>query len=1300
MERIAIISEMLLGVGASLSSLAGPAMLYQRHWPAGCTTRRSFFYVTILGLVTLLRPLFDAHAWNTGIRAGFRAKTAIINEIYVKSMRRRAPTTTKKEASEESGDGDDDDESGSSTGRIINLLTSDAERIRMAFMNFSDLVVCPVQIIFSVAALFYVIGWPAVVGLAILISIMPISYFVAQMLASAYDKLMQATDKRTTAVNEMLQGIRVIKYFAWEARFYDKLRDLRSAELSKLARYYASFATDIFINLAAPVFVAFFTLFTITQVAGQPLDAKKAFTCITLFNTLRWPLQVLPGSIQSVLQLKVALKRIDKFLGEPELERFQTGNDDETISIDNAADSVGFTNGCFSWEESITKNDNTDTANACSQDISSNETTPLLNSSTFKSSKDSNNSPSPKLASSIAASTSQIDAFHLRNLTLGFPNGGLTAICGPTGSGKSSILQALLGEMHRISGTAFLPLKNKNVAYVAQTSWLRNATIRENILFGEPYYPERYSKVVRACALEADFKNLESGDLTEIGEKGINLSGGQKQRISLARAVYSPAIYILLDDPLSAVDAPTAKFLLHNAILRHLRGENRTVLLVTHATNLVLPHADHIVVVRNGEIAASGSVADILKTANDDILTSLGGKPVGDEKESFEEMADVDPFNLPDFANGRTVEDASKLVEDETMDEGSVKVSLYMKLFKSGGGLTFAVALMAAVMMERLTDIGANMWVREWTRERGEGNNTDIAQVALTSDKVASFAAGVGIKMAQKFWESSNELYSIMGDDDVTRNSLYYSGIYGLISFACVLCFVLTIFVVCVGSYRASRVYHDSLMSRLLYAPMRFFETTPIGRILNRASKDIGQIDLEVMFSVDNVAKTVFEAVAIFFVISSIAPFFIAAIIPLGCIHMMISRRYLKASRSLKRLESVTRSPIYSMFSETLNNSGVSTIRAYCAEKEFIDEILNRIEKNNRAFLYLWVANRWLQVRVSTISTAVVFFAGTCVVLGRDYIDPGLAGVCLVFSLSCNDTFIWLIRHSATLEMDMNSVERIEEYLNIEQEKPAIIDSRRPPPSWPFEGSIKVEGLEMRYTPDGSSVLKDVSFHLRGGEKLGVVGRTGAGKSSLTLSLFRIVEPFAGIITIDGVDICDIGLHDLRSRLTIIPQDPVLFAGTLRTNLDPFDEHSDAVLRACLDQVKFWDTVQVAATQESLVVEDVSDALTLAGAGDSISLDSTVAEGGTTASVDNETDNQIQQTIRSKEFFQTTVISIAHRLRTVADYDKILVLDKGRVVQFGSPLELMQVEGQFLNMCIESGDLEVLQALAKKERAF
>ncbi|KAJ3207843.1 hypothetical protein HDU67_007191, partial [Dinochytrium kinnereticum] len=1215
MELPAILLQISLGSLSSILSLAGPALLYTlidfiKNPEAPLSD--AFLYITLLGLSSLIQPLLEAHTLQVGARAGIRFRTALNNEIYLKSLRRPATAPAASSESDLGEDESDEKTSFATMGKVVTLMTSDTGKLLTGIITVSDVFVYPIQILLSIFGLFYVVGWPSLVGLAVLLLLLPILYLLTGWEEKVYDNLMEAKDKRTNAINEMLQGIRVVKYFAWEPRFLEKISTVRSNELRILVWFYFQVIVNNFILLIAPVLVAFFTLFTITELAHQPLDAKKAFTCLTLFNSIRTPLIRLPNSILEVFQIRVSLRRIENFFNEKELERFEGSND-----VIGLSEEVKFEKGCFTWGEAdVDVVQRTISAVASEVD---DETTPLLNSSTT-STRPLTPLPTNIATSSIANSVTRVDIFTLRNLTISFPTGSLTAICGATGSGKSSLLQALLGEMHRLSGSASLPLCDRKIAYVAQTSWLMNATIRENILFGEPYCPERYAKVVRACALVKDLQNLECGDLTEIGEKGINLSGGQKQRISLARAIYSPATHILLDDPLSAVDAPTAKYLLNNAILRLLSKQQRTVLLVTHATQLVLPVADYVIVMKNGEVAFAGDPNTALEKADEGII-----KVTGDKGVILEELNDVvledeeQVQGLIDFSNGRTVDDAKKLVEDEAIETGSVKLTVYLSYLKSSGGWIFVLVLTLLLSLERVGAIAADFWVREWTKE------IDVSEEALRSmvENMTAFTVGMSYKPGG--WGAAALMFSGTGNDavlakiDKEKSPIYYSGIYALLSTSWVVCFIITIIVCCFGSYRASKIFHDSLMQKILNAPMRFFETTPIGRILNRASKDIGIIDQEIMFSFQYAYGVLIDAITIFSVITTITPLFIVIILPVGCVHWAISQKYLKASRGLKRLESVTRSPIYSMFSETLN--GVSTIRAYSAEQRFSLENLRRVEVNNKAYFYLWTSNRWLQVRVGLVSAVVVFFAGVCIVFGRSVLDPGLVGISLIWALQCSNTLIWLIREHASLEMSMNAVERTNEYLNIEQELPAIIPDRRPAPSWPSHGALKVEHLEMKYSNDGPTVLTDVTFEIKGGEKLGVVGRTGAGKSSLSLCLFRIVEPSAGTITVDGINVADIGLHDLRSRLTIIPQDPVLFEGTVRSNLDPFEEHADEAVWECLEKVRFMDTVQSAAetgvAQENVLVEegsaahaDVAEDFKGKVVGERLSLKSAVAEGG------------------------------------------------------------------------------------------
>ncbi|KAI9326309.1 ATP-dependent bile acid permease [Obelidium mucronatum] len=916
------------------------------------------------------------------------------------------------------------------------------------------------------------------------------------------------------------------------------------------------------------------------------------------------------------------------------------------------------------------------------------ERTPLLSNST--------NATQPATPTVNNTST----AFTLRELNISFPVGVLSAVVGATGAGKSSLLQALLGEMKRISGHSYLPDPANNegaigggsVAYVAQTSWLQNATIRANITFGEPYNPSRYSKVIKACALEKDLETLESGDLTEIGEKGINLSGGQKQRVSLARALYSRASVVLLDDPLSAVDAPTAKHLFEHAIWGIIAaGSVKDVLMVPGVAALVgFDSVEHVLEKATSSSSMSSST------------WTLGGDEVNSE--SDEEDADA---VVKDFANGKTEDSANKLIDSEGSSTGAIKSKYYWIYLLNAGGILFWLLVVLFNMADRGTMIFNDYWLKLWAEaydavESGNGTLAVSASVAVGAERDTKTA-----------WMSD-----------------YYIRIYALISCGWVAVFLTAFALKSWGSYRASKIFHNKLITRIIYAPMRFFDTTPIGRILNRCTKDISVLDDGVMRTFEEFIGTIMDALAVLAVVATVTPVFLVSLVPIFFMYYSVSARFLACQREIKRLDSITRSPIYSMFSETL--VGVSTIRAYGAERRFMAENLKRVDTNHRAFFYMWSANRWFGVRVSTIASCLILCSAIGTVAMRDVIGAGLAGLSLTWVLSFSDYLVWIVRIQAQLEMNMNAVERVTEYTEIDQEQAAVIPHNRPPANWPETGSLTISNLEMRYAPEQSPVLSDVSFSIRGGEKVGIVGRTGAGKSSLSLSLFRIVEPSKGTITIDGYDISTIGLFDLRSKITMVPQDPILFAGTIRSNLDPFGEYDDVALWSCLKQVRFLESMQsLSAKSNTVDLERSSSVLTLASASSvsesertGITLEATVSEGGSnfsqgqrqllclarallksskitvfdesTASVDNETDGNIQQAIRGPSFANTTVLSIAHRLRTIADYDKVLVLDKGRVLQFGTPLELMQLgEGAFHQMCVASGEYQELLQMAQ-----
>ncbi|KAJ3322266.1 hypothetical protein HDV06_003159, partial [Boothiomyces sp. JEL0866] len=1187
-------------------------------------------YQQFNGSYSLARKLFFAAR-----RAGTRTRIVIVEELYQKSLRRVQGVSNNETEN-------------ASLGKIVTLMSVDTNKIRN-FLAYSHdcLTGMPLSVIISITSLYLVLGWSAFVGVALIIVLSPLSSYAGKAIVKYQEECLKNTDARVAIMNEVLQGIRIIKYFAWEKYFAKKVEAARHKELMSGIALWASNIGIHSIATGSGIVVAFSTFAVYTFIEGKSLDTATAFTAVNLLNTTTDVLASLPYRIMDIFRAKVSLERIQGYLDEPELDRFEEEKAEDSIS-DNGTESdftFGFRNAEYVYHGTKT---------VCSSDSS----------------------------------------FSLKNINAEFPLQSLTVVCGPTGSGKTSLLLALLGEMKKVKGQVSFPMLvgtkyecgKRSIAYSAQTAWILNTTIRENITFGHEYDPVRYERVVRACALAKDFENLDGGDLTEIGEKGINLSGGQKQRISLARACYSPASIVLLDDPLSAVDAPTARYLLHKCILGVLKG--RTVILVSHATHLVVPFADYIVSMKNGEIVNQGAPIQLVQNPEDESLFGLDLT-----RDEFEDVEESKVSVITAAGNGTT------LVEDEEKATGAVSWSVYRMYFKATGGIQMFLVFVIAFLFYVSLKVFNDWWLKYWT-------DSNATAPSLVSDQYRPLSPSI-LEYSSISW-NVNQVGAIQRSTD----SFYFISIYAMIGLFVVLASDLESIVTYIGAYWASQKLHSQLLNSILGAPMRFFETTPIGRILNRFSKDLDYIDSAVMDMLHFYLDRVFNTIIIIIVVGSIAPVFLIAIPPISLAFIYVTQRYLSSSRELKRLESVSTSPTYAQFSETL--AGTSTIRAYAAEERFSAMIRKRVDDNHQPYYHVWSANRWLCIRTDMMSTLIVFSAGLAVVFSD--IPAGWAAVCITYALDFSRSLLLCVRLQAEVEMAMNSVERVEEYCKIEQEPPAIIESNRPDPNWPSKGSIQVKELSVRYAPNLPNVLNGVSFSIQPREKVAVVGRTGAGKSTLSLAFFRIIPLSGGSITIDGIDIGEIGLFDLRSRLTIIPQDPVLFTGTLRTNLDPLEQNDDQTLWEALKRVHFLESMQSSSTdltfarQESFETE-VADS--------TITLDYAVTENGgnfsqgqrqllclarsliqrnkvifldeATASVDNETDAKIQGTIRS-EFADSTIICIAHRLRTVIDYDKVLVLDKGQVLEYGSPLELIHNSktGVFRSMCEETGEFEEL----------
>eukprot|EP01135_Chromosphaera_perkinsii_P003203 Nk52_evm10s238 gene=Nk52_evmTU10s238 len=838
-----------------------------------------------------------------------------------------------------------------------------------------------------------------------------------------------------------------------------------------------------------------------------------------------------------------------------------------------------------------------------------------------------------------------------------FEEGSLNIIAGRTGCGKSSFMMALLGEIEKMSGSVTF---NGSIAYVSQEAWIQNATVRDNIVFGKPFDMKKYKEVCKVCCLGPDFLLLDGGDMTEIGEKGINLSGGQKQRISLARAVYADADIIIMDDPLSAVDAHVAKNLFDKCMCGILK--NKTRILVSHQLGLVIPKADKVFVMKDGRVAEQGHPDDLMKNGTElKVLMEAFGKTNVSEKEDEEER-EYERKAAEDIEKAMTTEFSFKkeLVKEESKEEGGVSWDVYKFYFNAIGGDGAAVACVLAFLFRVL--------------------------FVFMQDNVLRWWAGQ---------------YSTHDPADVNVN--FWLGLYACVSGISIIMIAVTAILFIVYSYRGSMVIHENLVNTVIRAPVRYFDVTPLGRIINRFSSDIQQVDTMVQSQFYGYLLYVMTMTLTVGTVAYVTPPFLLVLFPLFVTFRKIGQYFMKSSNELKRIHSVTKSPIYSFFTESLN--GAATIRAYGQKVRFMQDNYKKIDANNSAFYLMEGTYAWLEFNLALLGTIVIGSSAGFSVLSAQFVNAGLVGMTLNYLLQFSDMLKFLVETQAQLDQAMNHVERVKEFSSMETEPPAIIDHNRPPPSWPTKGKIQFENLQIAYAKDLPPVIKGISLKVGTTQKVGIVGRTGAGKSTITLCLFRFMEPRAGTIRIDGIDIQSIGLYDLRSRITIIPQDPVLFTGTIRSNLDPFNKATDLQLWQALERVYLSDFVKAQAAGLDFKVEENGDNMSV-GQRQLLCLARAIVKktkilimDEATANVDVETDDLIQKTIMS-EFADCTVLTIAHRLKTIIDYDRVLVLDKGYVAEYDTPRNLLNMpDGIFKSMCENSGQYDMLQAKASARRA-
>ncbi len=1334
--------------------------------PTTTPASAAWLYVILLFVSGFVKTVGDNQALWVGRRVCIQLRAIIIGEVYSKALRRRAAAFAETElGKDKTGQSPipsvqtrkrkflpvapwkktqnvnkvtnvekSPSDARANDGTIINLMSIDSFKVSevSAYLHFLWASV-PVQIILAVVLVYRILGRSALAGICIMVFVMPLNFFIARSFQRAQKKIMASTDARIHSTNEVLQNIRIIKYFAWERRFSAQVNDKRRAELKALRNKYILWASAAMIWSGVPVVTTFASFFVYTVVEKKSLVPSVAFPALSMFALLRVPLDQLADMIAHVQEAKVSVDRVEEFLNEEETEKYVQLR--QSRSASEGTPKISLEHATLSWtagEETSSK-------------------------------------------------VSTVGAFRLINVDVSFEPGRLNVIAGPTGSGKTSLLMALLGEMKLVDGRVHIPGGSirqnlrpdtttgltESVAFCAQQAWLVNDTIKENILFASAYDSTRYHRVIAACALERDLEILDAGDQTLVGEKGIALSGGQKQRISLARALYSTARHVLLDDCLSAVDSHTARHIFENAIQGDMM-QSRTCILVTHNISLALPSSSYVVVLDNGKIAVQGPPDTVIQSGvlGEEISksrpasrgTSAAPSRVASNLEAMltkqsggQDVPDGAPNGHIEIQSssrhGKKTEVPSRT---ESKAEGSVKTAVIKMYMRAMGPWYFWIAALAAFAATQIGSVATNVWIRQWANAYYVSKSsvhysmtTDLRpSVNLNSD---SLSGRYGIVLP---YSSSYEISKPRPAQDV--NVSYYLGIYALIGVAYILiCFSREILLFA-GSLHASWGLHERLLEAIMRAKFRFFDSTPLGQLMNRFSKDIEAIDQEVSPVAMGMISCLASVITIIILITAITPGFLIAGFFITCIYLAVAMFYIHSSRDLKRIESVQRSPLYQAFGETL--SGVVTIRAYGDESRFISENHHRVNTHNRPFIYLWATNRWLAVRANLAGALVAFSAGVFVMHSSGTIDPGAAGLSLSYAITFTEIVLWLVRLYGANEQNMNSVERVKEYVEVEQEARAHILETKPAANWPSHGAVQFIGYTTRYRTDLAPVLRNVTFNVKASEKVGIVGRTGAGKSSLALALFRGLEAEAGKILIDDVDIGLIGLQDLRAAITIVPQDPTLFTGTLRSNLDPFGLFTDEEIFTALQRVQLISSIGPESQSSASASPTISSAAPTLNAtstadtgtrGSEVSdstlirfvsnsrenknifydLSTNVSESGNnlsqgqrqllclarallkspkvlimdeaTASIDYATDAKIQDTLR--ELKNNTIITIAHRLQTIIDYDKVLVLEKGKVIEFDDPWELIkQEEGSFRAMCETSGDFDTLYQLARK----
>ncbi|XP_016517875.1 ATP-binding cassette sub-family C member 9 isoform X3 [Poecilia formosa] len=1242
----------------------------------------SYVLSILLFLALVLQRTFLQASYYVTIETGINLRGALLAMIYNKILRLSTSNMSMGEMT---------------LGQINNLVAIETNQLMWFLFLCPNLWAMPVQIVMGVILLYNFLSWSALVGASVIVLLAPVQYLIATKLAETQKSALEHSTDRLKQTTEILKGIKLLKLYAWEDIFCDSVEQTRGKELTSLRTFAFYTSMSIFMNAAIPIAAVLATFGVHHFLTSSIPSPSQAFAALALFHILVTPLFLLSTVVRFAVKALVSVQKLGEFLQSDEIGDDSWRNGDISVSLDVGKKHLGMTKAINRKQPMRYQMDNYEQpSRRAMRPIETEDVAVKVSSGSF---------------------TWGNNQLTLSDISIRIPTGQLTMIVGQVGCGKSSLLLAMLGEMQAIDGRVFwskLPdcemahegniSKNRNsVAYAAQKSWLLNATVEDNITFGSPFNKQRYKAVIDACSLQPDIDLLPFGDQTEIGERGINLSGGQRQRICVARALYQNTNIVFLDDPFSALDIHLSDHLMQEGILKFLQDDKRTVVLVTHKLQYLI-HADWIIAMKDGSVLREGTLKDIQthdtelydhwKTLMNRQDQELEKDIQQDSQTTLERKTLRRAFYSREPKNQMDDEDEEEEEEEEDDDNFSTTTSRRSKIpwkmcgcYLSSGGFFMVFLMVSSKLLKHSVIVAIDYCLALWTSTNKTKANLQTA-ANQTPAFLQNWTAANQTPAFLQNWTAANQTPAFLQNWSDSINStdvspqpeqnVYYLHVFFVLCAAGItLCLITSLSVEFLGLSAATNLHHN-LLNKIIHAPIRFFDVTPLGQILNRFSADTNIIDQHIPPTLESLTRSTLLCLSAIGVMASITPIFLVPLVPLAVAFYFIQKYFRVASKDLQDLDDSTQLPLLCHFSETAE--GLTTIRAFRHEARFKQRMLELTDTNNTAYLFLSAANRWLEVRTDYLGAVIVLTVAVASIWTCQNDAKGLVGLGLTYALTITNYLNWVVRNLADLEVQMAAVKKVNSFLGTESENyEGSMDASQVPENWPHDGEIKIHDLCVRYDPMLKPVLKHVNAYIKPGQKVGICGRTGSGKSSLSLAFFNMVDIFEGRIVIDGIDICKLPLQTLRSRLSIILQDPVLFSGSIRFNLDPE--------RMCTDD-RLWEALEIAQLKN--LVKSLPGGL-----------DAVVTEGGenfsvgqrqlfclarafvrkssilimdeATASIDMATENILQKVVMTA-FADRTVVTIAHRVHTILTADLVIVMKRGNILEYDTPDTLLEQE--------------------------